>query len=63
VSGSIVDLNLALEYNVFANFGVGIGYNFLFFNVDSEDDDSLLGFEGEIDYDLDGIFMYGKLFF
>jgi len=63
VSGSIVDLNLALEYNVFENFGIGIGYNFLFFNVDSEDDGSFVGFEGEIDYNLNGIFMYGKFFF
>ena len=62
-SGSLVDLNLALEYNLFENFGMGIGYNFLFLNIDSEDDGSLLGFEGEIDYDLEGIFMYGKYFF
>jgi hypothetical protein len=62
-SGNIVDLNVALEYNLFENFGIGIGYNFLFLNVDSEDDDSLLGFEGEIDYDLDGFILYGKLFF
>jgi hypothetical protein len=62
-SGSILDLNLALEYNLFENFGIGIGYNLLFLNVDSEDSDSLLGFEGEIDYDLDGFILYGKYFF
>lgn len=65
-NGSLVDLNVALEYRPWKHFGLGLGYNFMGVHVEGKGDDSDypgVDFVGEVDVRFSGLFLYGKLAF
>jgi hypothetical protein len=62
--GSLLDLNVGLEYRPWKHFGVGLGYNFMAVNVEGEGSSSDypgVDFVGEVDVRFSGLFLYGKL--
>ena len=63
--GSIIDLNIGLEYNIWKHFGLGIGYEFFTIEVSAEGDEALIigDLFGSIEYNYSGIQLYGKLYF
>jgi hypothetical protein len=64
--GSLVDLNLGMEYRPWKHLGFGLAYNFMSVNVEGESDSSNYpgaDFVGEVDVRFSGLFLYGKLSF
>lgn len=64
--GSLVDLNVGLEYRPWKHFGAGLAYNFMGVSVEGESDSSDYpgaDFVGEVDVRFSGLFLYGKLSF
>ncbi len=59
VSGRFTDALVALEYDAFEHFGVGIGYNRVYLNIKAEGDN----LDGEIGAGYGAVMIYGKLFF
>jgi hypothetical protein len=62
--GKLIDINIALEYNVWKHLGVGIGYNTVRIDI-SADGDDLLGdnLSGGVEFDYGGLQLYGKIYF
>ena len=61
--GSLLDVNVALEYRPWKHFGLGVGYNGLSVNVEAEDDSSSYpgaNFFGTVDVRFSGLLLYGK---
>jgi len=64
--GSLLDLNVGVEYRPWKHFGLGLGYNFMGVSVEGEGSDSDypgIDFVGEVDVRFSGLFLYGKLSF
>jgi hypothetical protein len=61
-TGSVIDLNMKLEYNLFKHLGLGVGYNFLGVKIEN-DDSTLADFAGNLELDYSGLQLYGKLYF
>ena len=64
--GSLLDLNVGVEYRPWKHLGVGLGYNFMGVNVEgtgSNSDYPGVDFVGEVDVRFSGLFLYGKLSF
>jgi hypothetical protein len=64
--GSLLDVNLALEYRPWKHVGFGVGYNGLSVHVEGESDDSDypgVDFVGNVDVRFAGLMLYGKLSF
>jgi hypothetical protein len=64
--GSIVDLNVGLEYRAWKHFGFGLGYNFVNADVEGEGANSKypgVNFVGDVNVRLSGLLFYGKLSF
>ncbi len=64
--GSIVDLNIALEYRAWKHVGFGLGYNFVHANVEGEGSHSDypgVDFVGQVTVQFSGLLLYGKLSF
>lgn len=62
-SGSLLDVNVALEYRPWDHFGIGLGYNGMSVNVTSEDDSSRYpgaNFIGAVDVRYTGLMLYAK---
>ena len=57
--GRFTDALVALEYNAFEHFGVGIGYNRVYMNIKADGDK----FDGEAGAGFGAVMVYGKLFF
>ncbi len=57
--GRLTDALVAVEYDAFKHFGVGLGYNYVSMLVRGDKDD----FRGEIGASYGAIMLYGKLFF
>ena len=57
--GRFTDALVALEYDAFEHFGVGIGYNRVYMNIEADGDN----FKGEAGAGFRAILLYGKLFF
>lgn len=57
--GRFTDALVALEYDVFEHFGVGIGYNRVYMNIEADGDK----FNGEVGAGFGAVMIYGKLFF
>ncbi|UCH41643.1 MAG: DUF481 domain-containing protein [Gammaproteobacteria bacterium] len=55
VEGSLLDILVSIEYKFSKRWGFGIGYNHL--DLEAENSDS----QDELDYEYDGILLYGKL--
>jgi hypothetical protein len=62
--GTLLDLNVGLEYRPWKHVGIGLGYNFMGVNVEGTGSDSDypgVDFVGEVDVRFSGLFLYGKL--
>lgn len=65
-SGSLVDLNVGLEYRPWKHLGFGLAYNYMGVMVEGEGSSSDYpgaDFVGEVDVRFSGLFLYGKLSF
>ena len=61
--GSLLDVNIGLEYRPWKHFGVGLGYNALSVNVEAEDSSSSypgIDFVGTVDVRFTGLLLYAK---
>jgi hypothetical protein len=64
--GSLVDLNVGLEYRPWKHIGFGAGYSFTSMSVDSENSSSEYpgaNFVGNVDVRFSGLLLYGKYSF
>jgi len=59
IRGRFTDALVALEYDAFEHFDVGIGYNRVHMNIKADGDK----FNGEVGAGFRAILLYGKLFF
>ena len=59
VDGTIVDGTIAVDYRLFRNFGVGVGYSWLKLKADVNKSD----FNGSLNWKTDGFQIYGSLVF
>ena len=57
--GRFTDALVALEYDAFEHFGIGIGYNRVYMNIEADGD----RFQGEVGAGFGAVMVYGKLFF
>lgn len=61
--GSLLDVNVGLEYRPWKHFGLGVGYNSMSVNVEAEDGSSNYpgaNFVGTVDVRFSGLLLYGK---
>jgi hypothetical protein len=62
--GKLIDINIALEYNVWKHLGLGIGYNTVRIDISADGDDLLGGnLLGGVEFDYSGLQLYGKIYF
>jgi hypothetical protein len=63
--GLLLDTNIALEGRICRFFGMGMGFNFMRVEIEGDGDGSFLGgsWNGKLDFDYSGLFIYGKFFF
>ena len=64
--GSLLDVNLGLEYRPWKHFGLGLGYNSMSVNVEAESNNSDYpgaDFVGKAGVRYSGLLLYGKLSF
>jgi hypothetical protein len=63
--GSVVDVKIALEYNLFKNVGFGLGYEHFEVDVEAENSTSVPGvdFNGNILVNYSGVQFYTKIYF
>ena len=63
--GLLLDTNLALEGHICRFFGLGAGFNFLRVDIEGDGGTGFLGggWDGKLNFDYTGIFLYGKFFF
>lgn len=62
--GSIIDIKLAVEYNLFKNVGFGLGYEHLEVDVEAHDSSYPgMNFNGNLLFDYSGIQLYTKIYF
>lgn len=62
-TGSVLDLNIALEHNTFKHFGFGIGVNSNRINITLKNQDSAIKFFGDIRVDYTGVLLFAKYHF
>lgn len=63
-TGSIVDMNLVMEYSAWKQVGLGIGLNAFRLRIESIDEDyPLINFKGNIDFSYTGLLFYAKYYF
>ena len=58
IRGRFTDALVALEYDAFEHFGVGIGYNRVYMNIKADGDK----FRGEVGAGYGAVMIYGKFF-
>jgi hypothetical protein len=63
--GSLLDVNVGLEYRPWKHVGFGLGYNSMSVSVEGEGDSDYPGvdFVGDVDIRFNGLLLYGKLSF
>jgi hypothetical protein len=63
--GLLLDANLALEGHICRFFGLGLGYNFMKIEIEGDGGDDFLGggWNGKLNLDVSGLFLYAKFFF
>lgn len=61
-TGSILDLNIAVEHKTFKHFGFGLGINSNRLKIIIEKEDSPINFYGNIGMDYTGMILYAKYF-
>jgi hypothetical protein len=64
-AGSMIDVNVGVEYQPWKHFGFGLGYNFLGMRVEGKGSSDYPGvnFVGQVDVRFSGLFLYGKYSF
>lgn len=62
-TGSLLDLNIALEHNTFEHFGFGLGVNSNRLNFIIKNEGSGINFFGDIRIDYTGLLLYAKYYF
>ena len=64
VKGSIVDVNMRLEYNRWKQFGVGFGINAYRLSIESDNaDNPFFDFKGNVKTGYSGLLFFGKYYF
>ena len=64
--GSLLDVNVAVEYRIWKHFGLGLGYSAMAVDVESKNDSSNYpgaDFVGKVGVHFSGLMLYGKLAF
>jgi hypothetical protein len=64
--GSLLDVNVGLEYRPWKHFGLGLGYNSMAVKVEAEESSSRYpgaNFVGNVDVRFSGLLLYGKFSF
>jgi hypothetical protein len=63
--GLLLDTNIALEGHITRFFGLGAGFNFLRVDIEGDGGSDFLGggWNGKLNFDYTGLFLYGKFFF
>lgn len=63
--GSIIDIRMAIEYNLFKNIGFGLGFEHLQVDVEAKGDSDFPGvnFNGNILFNYSGVLLYTKIYF
>lgn len=63
--GLLLDTNIMLEGNICRFFGLGAGFNFMRVDIQGDGGSDFLGggWNGKLNFDYTGIFLYGKFFF
>ena len=64
--GSLLDVNVGVEYRIWKYFGLGVGYSAMAVDVESKDDSSNYpgaDFVGKVGVHYSGLMVYGKLSF
>ena len=63
--GLLLDANIAVEGHICRFFGMGLGYNILKIEIEGSGGDDFLGggWNGKLDLDYSGLYIYGKFFF
>jgi hypothetical protein len=63
--GLLLDFSLALEGHICRFFGLGAGFNFLRVDIEGDGGSDFLGggWNGKLNFDYSGVFVYGKFFF
>jgi hypothetical protein len=62
-TGQLSDSLIAVEYRPWKRFGIGAGFNNVNYNVQADTDDAIVGLNGEIEFNMTGLLLYGKYFF
>jgi hypothetical protein len=62
-TGQLSDSIIAVEFRPWKNFGLGAGVNNITYTVQADTDDTIVGLNGEIEFTLTGLMLYGKYFF
>jgi len=63
-TGSVIDVNAAVEYNPWKHVGIGLGFDTLNVSLDAEDEDwPGVDFNGKVDFKYAGMQLYLKYFF
>lgn len=63
--GVLTDVRVAVEYNAFKHFGIGLGFDSFSLDVEAQESTSVPGvdFSGSLGFDYAGILLYGKVYF
>ena len=63
--GTIMDVNINIEYNIWNHFGLGAGFNYyrLSIEADGKDDYPLFELEGYMELSYTGMLFYGRYYF
>ena len=61
--GRLIDFNLAVEYKIRDQVGVGLGWESNRIEVEAEDDDAPLDLIGKLDFWYSGVWLYTKVYF
>jgi hypothetical protein len=62
--GSIIDANVALEYQPWKHFGFGLGFDSLNVHINADGEDYPgIDFKGEVNFNYTGLELYAKLYF
>ena len=63
--GLLLDTNLAVEGHICRFFGLGMGFNFMRVDIEGDGGSDFLGggWNGKLEFDFTGVFVYGKFFF
>jgi hypothetical protein len=61
--GRLIDFNIALEYKIRDQVGVGLGWESNRIEVEAEDEDAPLDLVGELDFWYSGVWLYATVYF